>query len=168
MVSQMFPSEDDSACPGGADAVARGVTRLFARHQIAVQREVSLRNARRADLMGVSDKGDIVIVEIKCSRADLLGDRKWPDYLDFCDKYYWAIPPSLDPALASGEGFLPDRTGLIIADAYDAEIARPAQRHALAAARRKVEMQRLAFVAMQRLAKQADPELMRLLALGAD
>lgn len=89
----------------GADAVARGVARMFARHRIAVQREVGLRNFRRADLMGVSAKGEVILVEIKCSKADLLADQKWPEYLDYCDKYYWAIPPELDAALLDGEAF---------------------------------------------------------------
>jgi hypothetical protein len=132
---------------------------MFLRHRVALQREVSLRNGRRADLMGVSEKGDVVIVEVKCSRADLMGDGKWPDYLDHCDKYYWALPPTLDPALAGGEAFLPDRTGLIVADAYDAAILRPAARHPLAPARRKVEVERLAHLAMTRLTRIADPEL---------
>ena len=57
-------------------AVARGVSRLFLRNQIMVQPEVSLRNNRRADLMGVNAKGEIIVVEIKVSRADLLGDQK--------------------------------------------------------------------------------------------
>ena len=48
-----------------------------------------LRNRRRADLMGIDARGHIVIVEIKVSRADLLGDAKWPEYLDFCDRFYW-------------------------------------------------------------------------------
>ena len=61
----------------GAPAAARGVSRLFLRNQIVVQPEVSLRNNRRADLMGLSNKGEIIIVEIKSSRAGLLGDQKW-------------------------------------------------------------------------------------------
>lgn len=143
----------------GADAVARGVARMFARHRIAVQREVGLRNFRRADLMGVSAKGEVILVEIKCSKADLLGDQKWPEYLDYCDKYYWAIPPELDAALLDGEAFLPERSGVIIADGYGGEILRPAARVALSPARRKVEVQRLAILAMRRLSVLSDPGL---------
>ena len=58
----------------GAQAVARGVARMFLRHDILVLPEVSLRNKRRADLMGIDAKGQIVIVEIKVARSDLLGD----------------------------------------------------------------------------------------------
>ena len=85
----------EKSCDGAA-AVARGVSRLFLRNQIFVQSEVSLRNNRRADLMGVNAKGEVVIVEIKCSRADLLGDQKWPEYLDYCDRFFWAVPADFD------------------------------------------------------------------------
>ena len=72
-----------------AQAVTRGVCRLFARNDIWALSEMPLRNGRRADIMGIDPKGRIVIVEIKTARGDLLGDGKWPDYLDFCDRFYW-------------------------------------------------------------------------------
>ena len=67
--------------PVGAAAVSRGVCRLFHRHDIFTVAEMPLRNGRRADLMGLAANGDVIIVEIKCARADLLGDAKWTDYL---------------------------------------------------------------------------------------
>jgi hypothetical protein len=142
----------------GAASVARGVSRLFLRNQIMVQPEVSLRNHRRADLMGVNAKGEVIIVEIKVARADLLGDQKWPEYLDYCDRFFWAVPAGFDFSPIEGDSFLPQRTGLIVADAYDAQIIRPAALVPLAAARRKVEVQRLARVAMRRLMAMADPD----------
>ncbi len=135
----------------GAAAVARGVARLFSRHDIMVLSEVSLPNKRRADLMGVDAKGQIVIVEIKVARGDLLGDNKWMEYLDYCDRFYWAVPGELDVSPLNRPDFLPERSGLIIADAYDAEMIRPAATHALAPARRKAETMRLARRSMLRL-----------------
>src|SRR3990167_4135884 len=79
-------------------AVARGIGRLFARNDIWCLAEMPLRNGRRADLMGIDPKGQVVIVEIKVARADLLGDGKWPDYLEYCDRFYWGLPPGLDRA----------------------------------------------------------------------
>jgi hypothetical protein len=148
----------DKNCDGAA-AVARGVSRLFLRNQIMVQSEVSLRNNRRADLMGVNAKGEVIVVEIKCARGDLLGDQKWPEYLEYCDRYFWAVPAGFDYSPIESEAFLPERTGLIVADAYDAQIIRPAALVPLAAARRKVEVQRLARLAMRRLMAIADPEM---------
>ncbi len=143
--------------PLGAAAVARGIARLFRRNQIWVASEVALPNGRRADLMGIDSRGGIVIVEIKVSRADLLGDAKWGEYLDHCDRFYWGLCPALDTALASTDAFLPEVTGLIVADAYDAEIIRPAATRPLAAARRKSETQRLAALALRRLNLMQDP-----------
>lgn len=142
----------------GALAVARGVSRFFLRNQIVVQSEVSLRNNRRADLMGLNDKGEIIIVEIKCSRADLLGDQKWLEYLEYCDRFFWAVPAEFDVSPLQNDAFMPERAGLLIADAYDAEIARPAAFVPLASARRKTETQRLARLAMRRLMGISDPE----------
>lgn len=136
----------------GANAVARGVARLFSRHDIVVLQEVSLRNHRRADLMGINAKGQIIIVEIKVARGDLLGDNKWTEYLEYCDQFYWAVPAGFDASPLERPDFLPDRSGVIIADAYDAEIIRPAAIHSLAPARRKTETMRLARRSMQRLA----------------
>ncbi|MEO9599156.1 MmcB family DNA repair protein [Parasphingorhabdus sp.] len=136
----------------GAQAVARGVARMFLRHDIMVLPEVSLRNRRRADLMGIDAKGQIVIVEIKVARSDLLGDAKWTEYLDYCDRFYWALPVGFDASPVDGPEFLPQRTGLIIADAYDGEMVRSAETHTLAPARRKTETMRLARRAMRRAA----------------
>ena len=141
-----------------AQAVTRGICRLFARNDIWALSEMPLRNGRRADIMGIDPKGRIVIVEIKTARGDLLGDGKWPDYLEFCDRFYWGLPPELDRACLEGESYRPDCCGVIVADEYDAEIVRPAPSQPLAAARRKAETERLARTALRRLTVGADPE----------
>ena len=142
-----------------AQAVARGIGRLFARNDIWCLPEMPLRNGRRADLMGIDGKGQLVIVEIKVARADLLGDAKWLDYLDYCDRFYWGLAPHLDRSCMEDAAFLPERCGLIVADGYDAEILRPAATVPLAAARRKVEMERLARAALRRHHGLIDPGL---------
>jgi len=138
-------------------AVARGISRLFARNDIWCLAEMPLRCGRRADLMGVDAKGRIVIVEIKVSRADLMADAKWPEYLDYCDRFYWGLCSALDHSLVEGEAFLPAHCGVIVADGYDAEIVRPAPSLPLAAARRKAETERLARAALRRMVTGADP-----------
>lgn len=137
--------------------MARGIGRLFARNDIWCLPEVPIRNGRRADLMGIDARGQVVIVEIKVARADLLGDAKWPDYLDFCDRFYWGLPPGLDRAPLEREAFRPGTCGVIVADGYDAEILRPAALEPLASARRKVEVERLARIAMRRFTALRDP-----------
>jgi hypothetical protein len=146
----------DSPALAAAD-VARGIGRLFARNDVWCLSEVPLKNGRRADLMGIDSKGLIVIVEIKVARADLLGDAKWPDYLDFCDRFYWGLPPALDRSPLEGEAYRPDTCGVIVADGYDAEILRPAALDPLAAARRKTQVEHLARIAMRRHMALLDP-----------
>jgi hypothetical protein len=156
---------DDALIEGGAAAVelreaaavARGIARLFARNDVWCLAEMPLRGGRRADLMGIDARGHVVIVEIKVSRADLLGDAKWPDYLEHCDRFYWGLAAGLDRSVMETAAFRPDRCGIIVADGYDAEIVRPAPLHPLAAARRKVEVERLARVALRRNLVAMDP-----------
>ena len=149
-------SPPDSPALSAGD-VARGIGRLFARNDIWCLGEVPLKNGRRADLMGIDAKGLIVIVEIKVARADLLGDAKWTDYLDYCDRFYWGLPPGLDRAPLEGEAYRPETCGVIVADGYDAEILRPAALDPLAAARRKTQVEHLARTAMRRHMALIDP-----------
>ena len=131
--------------------VARGVARMFMRHDLLSIAEVPLGNGRRVDLFALSPKGLITIVEIKVSKADLLGDGKWPEYLDYCDRFFWAVPQGFDLALLDRAMMQPERTGLIVADRYDAAIMREAASTPLSAGRRKVETLRFARRAARRL-----------------
>ena len=145
------------ASPIAAD-VARGVTRLLCRQDLFTVCEMPLRNGRRADLMAIDAKGGFTIVEIKVSKADLVGDGKWFDYLEYCDHFYWAVPPHL-AAILEEERYLPSEAGLIVADRYDAAIVRQAAVRPLAPARRKAELLHFARRAARRLSAQVDPSL---------
>ena len=138
--------------------VARGVVRMLARHDLVAIHEVPLDGGRRADLMAVDARGQLVIVEIKVSRADLLGDGKWTDYLDHCDRYFWAVPAGFDITPLDGEAFLPERTGVIVADRYDAAILREARTTPLPAHVRKRCTLAFARRAARRLTALSDPE----------
>lgn len=138
--------------------VARGVSRMFLRHDLLSIAEVPLGNGRRVDLFALSPKGLVTIVEIKVSKADLLGDSKWTDYLDYCDRYFWAVPQGFDLALLDRTIMQPERTGLIVADRYDAAIVREAMSVPLSPARRKVETLRLARRAARRLLNAIETE----------
>jgi hypothetical protein len=152
----------DSLCfadaPPIAADVARGVTRLFCRQDLFAICEMPLPNGRRADMMAIDAKGGLTIVEIKVARSDLVGDGKWLDYLEYCDRFYWAVPPDL-AGICEGEQFRPGEAGLIVADRYDAVVAREAAHRPLTAARRKAELLRFARRAARRLSAQIDPTL---------
>jgi hypothetical protein len=159
-MSSVAPVSDcfASAPPVAAD-VARGLGRMFFRRDAMALCEVPLPNGRRADLMAIDAKGVFTIVEIKVSRADLLGDRKWPDYLDYCDRFFWAVPPGFDLSPFAEEALGAGRAGLIVADRFDAEIVHEAALVALPAARRKAETLRFARRAARRVLGALDPGL---------
>lgn len=140
--------------------VVRGTTRLLAREDCLAVAEVSLGNGRRADLMGLCPKGLVTIVEVKVSRADLLGDAKWTEYLDYCDRFFWAIPAGFDVALLDRPELLPERAGLIVADRYDAAIVREPATVSLASSRRRAETLRFARRAARRLIGDLDDSVL--------
>jgi len=105
----------------------------------------------RVDVMALGPKGEIWIIECKSSRADFKSDSKWRGYLDWCDRYFWAVGPDFPTDL------LPDNTGLFVADGYDAEILRTGPEAKLAAARRKMLTLKFAHNAADRLRTFCDP-----------
>jgi len=115
--------------------------------------EFALASGRRVDVIGVDARGGMVIVEIKTSVADFRCDRKWPEYLEFCDLFYFAVPAEFPRDL------LPDTCGLMVADAYGAEIIRPAPVLAMNGSRRRAQTLRIARTASQRLRRLIDPPL---------
>jgi len=137
MLAESSPEPLDLSSPLIAADVARGVVRMLLRHDCIAMSEVPLDGGRRADLMALDSRGQILIVEIKVSRADLLGDMKWTDYLDHCDRFFWAVPAGFDLSPLHGPAFLPERSGIIVADRYDAAIVREAHTVPLAAPTRK-------------------------------
>ncbi|URW75263.1 MmcB family DNA repair protein [Sphingomonas donggukensis] len=138
--------------------VARGVCRMLLRHDIVAIGEMPLDGGRRADLMAVGPKGELVIVEIKVSRADLLGDGKWTDYLPHCDRFFWAIPTGFDAGPLDTPAFLPERSGVIVADRYDAAIVREAATVAMPVAARRRCTLALARRAARRVIGLVDPD----------
>ncbi len=130
--------------------VVRGVARLLLRHDCVTVSEVTVGNGRRVDLMGLCAKGIVTIVEVKVSRADFLGDRKWTEYLDYCDRFFWAVPDIFDARLLDRVDRLPERAGLIVANRYDAAIVREPVTLALSPARRRAETLRFARRAARR------------------
>lgn len=111
--------------------LARGVSRHLWTHDFVTLEEFSPTSGLRVDVAGLGPKGEIWVVECKSSRADFVGDRKWQGYLEWCDRYFWAVDVDFPIEL------LPEDTGLILADAHDAEIVRMAPEARLAAPRRR-------------------------------
>ncbi|MDR6852429.1 hypothetical protein J2Y54_001949 [Sphingomonas sp. BE123] len=152
------PDAAQAAAPLVTAEVTRGVARMLLRHDCVAMAEVPLGDGRRADLMALNLRGEIVIVEVKVSRADLLGDGKWTDYLAHCDRYFWAVPAGFDLAPLERPGFLPERAGVIVADRYDAAIIREARTVPLASATRRKCTLAFARRAARRVIALTDPD----------
>jgi hypothetical protein len=147
-----FQAFDGRQSPTAA-AVQRGCARLLGSMNFAPVTELTLATGRRADMMALGPKGDIIIIEIKSSVADYMADNKWEDYLDFCDRFFFAVPAEFPVDL------LPGDVGYIVADKYGAEILREgAHDGRLPPARRKAVTLLFARMAARRVMRFLDPE----------
>lgn len=131
--------------------LARGVARHLGGHGFVSLPEVTLPSGLRADLMALGPKGEIWIVECKSSPADFRSDGKWAGYLEWADRFFWAVGADF-PA-----DILPPDSGLILADGYGADIAAMPAARPLAPARRKALTLRFARLAAARLRVLTDP-----------
>ncbi len=131
--------------------IARGVRRLLRARGFSSLTELSLIDGRRADIVAVNGEGEVLIVEVKSSPADVRADRKWRDYVAACDRLYFAISESTPAAL------MPAEAGLIMADLYGAEVLREAEFRRMASATRRALLLRFALAAADRLHRLADP-----------
>ena len=131
--------------------LARGVCRHLRQHDFVSVEELTPTSGLRVDVMALGPKGEIWVIECKSSRADFQSDHKWQGYLEWCDRFFWAVDQDFPTEL------LPEETGLIIADGYDAEILRMGPETKLAPARRKVMIQKFARHAAVRAQAARDP-----------
>jgi hypothetical protein len=140
-----------AAAPLGA-VLARGVCRALDRLGYASLVEFPLANGRRADVLALGRDGQLLIVEIKSSVADFRADRKWKEYRGFADRLYFAVPNDFPGTL------IPEECGLMVADAFGAQIMRDGIPVPLAAARRRTVTLRFALAAAIRLRRLLDPQ----------
>ncbi|MEA2930542.1 MAG: hypothetical protein QOG38_2970 [Hyphomicrobiales bacterium] len=132
-------------------AVARGTARLLHQLGFSCVSELALPSGRRADIVALNNAGDIWIVEVKSSIADFRADQKWMDYRSHCDRLFFATTMEVPCEI------FPKDTGLIVADAFGAQVMCEAPEHRLHAATRKCMMLAFARCAALRLQSLADP-----------
>lgn len=122
---------DTAPRPEVTERVTRGAARLLLDMGFAPLLEVTLPNGRRADIMALGPKGEVLIAEIKSGPDDFRTDLKWGEYGDFCDQFYFAVSDAFPTAL------IPGHAGLIVADAFGGAVVRPSPETPIAPARRK-------------------------------
>lgn len=153
MLTMLETSPSDTRRPG--QILARGVCRHLLSHDFVSVEELTPTAGLRVDVMALGPKGEVWVIECKSSRADFQSDHKWQGYLDWCDRFFWAVDADFPTEL------LPDDTGLILADGYDAEILRIGPESKLAPARRKAMVQKFARHAALRWHAARDPDISR-------
>jgi hypothetical protein len=132
--------------------LARGVARHLRVLGFESLKEFSPIKGLRSDITALNAQGELWIIECKSSRSDFQTDRKWTGYLDWCDRYFWAVDEAFPTEL------LPAESGLMIADGFGAEIIRQGILVHLSAARRKALTRRFATTAAHRLQRFTDPD----------
>lgn len=137
--------------------LARGVCRHLLSRDFVTVEEMTPTPGLRVDVMALGPRGELWVIECKSCRQDFLSDRKWQGYLDWCDRFFWAVDCDFPVEL------LPDETGLMVADHYDAEVVRMGPDLGLAAPRRKTLTHRFARHAALRLQAARDPVAGRLI-----
>lgn len=136
-----------------ADIVARGVCRYLAGLGCATLTEFRVGKGRRVDVVGLDRASRFVVVEIKTSEADFRADAKWPEYLPFADRFFFAVPEGFP------SGILPAEHGLMVADGYGAAVLREAAETPMNGTRRRAQLLRFARTAGSRLHRALDPGL---------
>lgn len=131
--------------------LARGAARHLRDLGLATVLELVPTRGLRVDIMALTPKGEIWIVECKSCRADFMGDHKWQGYLDWCDRFFWAVDAEFPQEL------LPKDSGLILADPYGAELVKDAPLAKLPAPRRTTITRLFARHAALRLQQHIDP-----------
>ena len=147
-----MPDDHSPRDPRPGQLLARGVCRHLLSHDFVSVEELTPTRGLRVDVMALGPKDEVWVIECKSSRADYTSDSKWQGYLEWCDRFFWAVDEAFPTEL------LPMETGLIIADAYDAEILRMGPETRLAPARRKVMMRKFARHAALRQHAARDPD----------
>ena len=133
--------------------LARGVCRHLLSLDFAVVEEFVPERGKRVDVMALGPRGEVWVIECKSGLADFRADAKWGGYLDWCDRFFWAVDADFPAEI------LPDGTGLIVADGYGAEILRLGPETRLAGARRTAITRKFARDAARRLQALRDPLL---------
>lgn len=143
------PSDITTFQPG--QRLARGVSRHMRSHDFTCVEELVPARGLRVDVMALGPKGEVWVIECKSSRADFMSDSKWQGYLDWCDRYFFAVDAEFPVEI------LPEDAGLILADGYGAEIVRMPDEDKLPPARRKKIHMIFARTAAARLQSYRDP-----------
>ncbi len=127
------------------DRVTRGVCRMLNELGYETLREFRVGSKRRVDVIGLNADGEFIIVEVKSTAADFRSDRKWREYLVFCEKFYFAVPENFPQSM------LPEECGVVVADGFGGVVLRQSTIGSMNGNRKRSQLVRFAMTAGNRL-----------------
>lgn len=130
--------------------LTRGVCRLMDDMGYGALTEFRLTGGRRVDVIALNDAGEFVIVEIKSTVEDYRADRKWQEYLPYCERFYFAVAAGFPLHL------LPAECGLIVADGFGAAVRRQPPTRTVNGGRKRRQLVRFGLAASARLQRTWD------------
>ena len=127
------------------ERITDAIARSYYEQGDGVLREFKLRVKRRVDLITINDKGWITIIEIKSSLADFRNDKKWNEYIEWADQFYFGVAHNFPISN------LPKEHGIITTDGFDIYEAQPSPVQKLNGSRRNTLVRKLAKASMRRI-----------------
>jgi hypothetical protein len=125
--------------------ITDAIARFYFGQGDGVLREFKLKNRRRVDLVTINNKGWIIIIEIKSSSDDFLSDKKWGEYIEWADQFYFGVAHNFPISI------LPKEHGIITTDGFDVYQTQPSPIHKLNGSRRNNLICKMAKASMRRI-----------------
>ena len=114
--------------------------------------EFALPNKKRVDIIGINLKKKIIIVEVKSNKKNLKYDKKWRNYLNYCNYFYFACNDKLKDFDFS------ENIGVIQNNSNNIRIIRKSKYKKLSENKKKELIFKIALSATSKFHRLIDPE----------
>ena len=86
--------------------ILQNTMRFLSAKGYRVLSEFALPNKKRVDIIGINLKKEIVIVEVKSNKNGIKLDKKWKNYLNYCNYFYFACSEKLNLNFSENIGII--------------------------------------------------------------
>ena len=71
--------------------ILRNTMRFLSNKGYKMITEFALPNKKRVDLIGINREKKVIIIEVKSNFMSIKKDKKWENYLNYCNLFYFAL-----------------------------------------------------------------------------
>ena len=114
--------------------------------------EFALPNKKRVDIIAINLKRKIIIVEVKSNKKSLKYDKKWKNYVNYCNYFYFACNDKLKDFNFS------ENIGVIQNNSNNIKIIRKSKYKKLSENKKKQLIFKIALSATSKFHRLIDPE----------